>query len=174
MMLLDYYLTIYGSILREKKFSQYIKVEQYELNPLWQRDVNRKSVINPRHLIGVAFVTFLLYILTDYLDVNPTIFKILFGFAVVIYGMIIGRHISNILTFYHILARPDNVSGKITFSHEYVLCTSLYQYLVAFIPLVILTVFLHSPFLIGGTLGAFGFLLTHFLWLRRYKTNKIV
>ena len=173
-MLLDYYLTIFGSMLREKKFSQYIKVEQYELNPIWQRDVARKKFLNLRHLFSVLFVFILLLILTEFLGVNDTIFEVLFGVAVVVYGMIIGRHISNILSFYHVFLKPDHLSGEIIFSHQYVLLTSLYQYLVAVVPLMILAAFLQSPFLIGGTAGAVGFLLIHVLWLIRYKRSKIV
>jgi len=173
-MLLDYYLTILGSTLRDKKFSQFIKVEQYELNPIWQRDINRKKLFNHRHVFSVLLVSFLLFILTEFLDVNHTIFEILFGFAIGIYGMIIGRHISNILTFFHVLLKPNDVSGEITFSHQYALLTSLYQYFVALIPLAILSAFLHSPILVGCTVGAIGFLLTHVIWLWRYRRNNIV
>src|SRR5262245_6019846 len=52
LMVLDYYLTLYGAHLAEQSYRRHFKTEHYELNPIWQRAVARRRWINLWHLGG--------------------------------------------------------------------------------------------------------------------------
>ena len=56
-MLADYFLTLAGAVLRDRKYSDHFKTEHYEMNPLWQKDVARKKWLNPRHIVLVVVVS---------------------------------------------------------------------------------------------------------------------
>lgn len=60
LMLADYFLTLVGAKMAEEKYRLHYKITNYELNPFWQKSVNERRWLNPRHLILVTLITILL------------------------------------------------------------------------------------------------------------------
>ena len=56
-MLADYFLTIYSAVLLDRRYRDFFKINQYELNPLWQKAVASKTWFNPKHLGITALAT---------------------------------------------------------------------------------------------------------------------
>ena len=54
LMMTDYLLTLVAASIKEKKYADHFKVQHYELNPIWQKDVSHKKWVNPRHIFLVV------------------------------------------------------------------------------------------------------------------------
>jgi len=61
LMFLDYFLTLAGKKLRDKVYSQHFANEEYELNPGWQKDINKFKLFNYKHILLVILVTVYFY-----------------------------------------------------------------------------------------------------------------
>jgi hypothetical protein len=171
LMFSDYYLTIWGTKLRNEGHSNYFVVENYELNPIWQHDIQNQKMFNLRQVImTIAAFCFFIYVF-EYMDLNDSLKDGLIGFLLAHYGMLTGRHISNLLTYYYTKNHPNDLSGKIRQSHKYCLYNSLYQYLVAIVPLILIAVVYPKPFIIGCAVGSSFSIITHILWIRKYRKN---
>jgi hypothetical protein len=70
LMVLDYYLTLYGAHLAERSYRRHFKIEHYELNPIWQSAVARRHWINLRHLAVVMLVGGMLVLLAEVLELE--------------------------------------------------------------------------------------------------------
>ncbi len=168
----DYYLTIWGIKLRNKGYSNYYEIENYELNPIWQKDIQDQKMFNIRQLtMTTAAFCFFIYVF-EFNDLNSNLKEGLIGLLLAHYGMLTGRHFSNLLIYYYIKKHPEDLCGKIKQSHEFSLHNSLYQYFVAIIPLVIIAAVNPTPLLIGCAVGALFSIITHKLWIRKYRKNK--
>jgi hypothetical protein len=169
MMFADYYLTVFAAVQREKKYSEHFKTEHYELNPLWQKVIAEKKWFNLRHtLLAILFSSALLY-LTEFSIQTPYMVQGLIGCLFVVYGMIIGRHVSNIMIFRYMAKHRGDISGQISMSHAMVLSISVYQYLVVVIPFALVALFAPTPHVVGGLLGAVMVLVIHVLWIIKHK-----
>ena len=166
-MLFDYYLTIWGAILAEKKYRHHFKIEYYELNPIWQQAIARKRWFNPRHLLMTIVIGGALVYVAE---IGPTTFsQWLLGILLVLYGMIIGKHLSNILLFRYVMKRTESLNGAVTMSHPLILTISIFQTIAFLIPFILLVLFSPSAFIIGGLCGLFLFLGIQSIWLWRAK-----
>lgn len=162
LMLGDYLLTLVGEVLRRKRYQEHIKIEHYELNPLWQKTVPKVRWFNPIHLSLTALVTFIFMMgMPDFL----------WGLYLSIYGLILARHLTNILAFTYLNKRPEALQGQATFDHTYVLITSRNQVLHALVPLLLAAIFSQqwSGYLWGGVLGLLLLMLTNQAWLWKHK-----
>jgi hypothetical protein len=175
LLLSDWFLTVLGAIEKEKKHSQHFKTPHYELNPIWQKAIAKKKWFNPRHLLITTIVTLLFFCVTELID-NVEIFggldflsEGLLGFVFVLFGMIIGRHLSNLLIFRQLAKMPNDISGQISMSHLLSLRISSYSYLVATVPMVIVAVFVRTPFVIGGAVGSCMILAVHLKWIVKHR-----
>jgi hypothetical protein len=153
LMVFDYYLTLLGAYLAEHSYRRHFKTAHYELNPFWQNAMVRRQWINLRHLAGVVLVGSLLVLLTDVLELNDVFFNALLGFVLTCYGLVLGRHLSNLLTFVHLARTPDDVTGEIHLSHNFVLSLSIYQLLATGIPIGLIAIFSPSDFVFGACCG---------------------
>jgi hypothetical protein len=169
LMFSDYFLTVLGAILREKKYGDHFKMQHYELNPKWQQQIGEKKWVNPRHIVLTVVTSGILAALVELGDMPESFWQWMFGCLFVSYGMIIGRHLSNIMIFQYLVGNPNEVSGQITMSHSFALFVSTYQYLVAVIPMIFLAVFTPTPFVWGGLLGSGLILGAHFKWIKLHK-----
>jgi hypothetical protein len=167
LMLFDYYLTLLGAYLAEQSYRRHFKVEHYELNPIWQKAVAQRRWLNWRHLALVFLVTVLLVLSLEVLELDAALYYALLGFLFTFYGLVLGRHLSNILTFAHLRRHPDGVTGEVRFSHRYVLLLSINQQLVAAVPIVFIAIFAPSPFVFGAVAGILAMLLIKAFWLAR-------
>ncbi len=172
MMIADYLLTVHGAVQREKKYSMHFKTEHYELNPIWQEQIAKKKRYSLRHfLLTVLISGSLIYLLES--EYMPHGFaQVLLGCLLVFYGMILGKHFSNLLTFSHLTRNPGKITGEVTMSHELTLFLSLYHTVVFVIPITLVAVFSQNNFARGGALGVILFIVIHFIWIRKAKKTK--
>jgi hypothetical protein len=87
----------------------------------------------------------------------------------VFFGMIVGRHLSNILIFRRFARRPEEVSGQVVMAHSLVLSISTFHYLVVAVPVAMIAVFCPTPFTIGGAVAAVSVFYVHYVWILRHK-----
>jgi hypothetical protein len=167
LMVADYYLTLLGAYLAEQSYRRRFNTAHYELNPFWQSAMVRRQWINLRHLAGVVLVGSLLVLLTDVSELDDVFLNTLIGFVLTCYGLVLGRHLSNILTFVHLARSPDDVTGEIQLSHNFVLSLSIYQLLVAGVPIGFIAIFSPSDFVFGAFAAVVALALVNTLWLAR-------
>ena len=168
-MLVDYFLTLAGAVQREKEYGDHFKAEHYELNPIWQRQVAEKKWFNPKHLLLTVVVTLFLILVTQFSEIPEHFVLGLLGCLLVFFGMLIGRHLSNLMIFRYMIRRPHDISGKVSMTHGLLLSLSLYQYIVVFVPLVVIAFFAPSPFVIGAVLAGVLQVLVHIKWISKYR-----
>jgi hypothetical protein len=169
LMVFDYYLTLLGAYLAERSYRRHFKTAHYELNPFWQNAIVRRQWINLRHLAGVVLAGSLLVLLTDVLELDDVVSNPLLGFVLTCYALVLGRHLSNILTFVHLARSPDDVTDEIHLSHNFVLSLSIYQLLLAGIPIGFITIFSPSDFVFGALAAIVALALVSTLLLARTR-----
>ena len=108
----------------------------------------------------------------EFFSISPFVVEVILGCLFVLYGLIIGRHISNIMIFWYIARKPDEISGKVTMSHSLVLYLSTYQYLGFAMPVILMVIFAPTPFALGGLLGTGLLMLVHFKWIGKHRKDK--
>ena len=99
LMFVDYFLTLAGAVLKDKKYGEHFKLEHYELNPVWQRDIAQRKWFNPRQILLVVLVSAVIIALMEFGQVPETFIQGLMGCLLVSLGMITGRHLANLMTF---------------------------------------------------------------------------
>ena len=167
LMLADYFLTLAGAAYRERAYADHFKVEQYELNPAYQKDVAMKRWFNPRHLLGTALVSGMLIGILERGVLPRVLAAVLLGALLVVFGSIVGRHINNLLVFHHVAQRRGEVTGAVTMTHGFALSSSLYQTVMLFVPISVLAAVTQNPWLFGAVLGLAAFVLSHLVWMHR-------
>ncbi len=170
LMLLDYYLTVIGLRLAEKKYRRHFRTPHYELNPIWQKQVEKKrNWFNLRHLSLVALMTALLFWL-DHITVFDTSLPFFLGATVLVYATVIGSHLANIMIFRRCFKHPAAVSGEVNLAHTFVLKSSQYRCWALLVPFAVAAAFVRDPFLYGGVAGILILMLVHSVWLIRAKS----
>ena len=168
-MLADYFLTLAGAARKEKRHGDHFNIEHYELNPIWQRHVAQRKWFNPRHIVLTVAVTSLLIPLVEFGAMPEFLLSGLLGCLLVFFGMVIGRHVSNLMTFEHLIRQPDEISGQVTMTHALLLWLSLYQYVAVIVPLALIGLFAPSPFVAGAMFASVLLLMVHLRWIRRHR-----
>ncbi len=163
--LADYYLTLAGLVLREKKYGDHFQSDHYELNPVWQKTIARKEWFNPFHLFLTAGQTLMIYYVVEIMGMPEDLVAVLFGFYFVGSGMIIGSHLEHILTYWQVIRKPSHLSGQVYTSHSLSLLESMHRSLVLLVPMSLILWFAPSPFVLGGTLFAGLLIVTHGVWI---------
>ncbi|MGD0815068.1 MAG: hypothetical protein ABSA83_15795 [Verrucomicrobiota bacterium] len=171
MMLLDYFLTVWGAVLSERKYRHHFKIEHYELNPAFQSSVARKQWLNPKHLGIVSALTVICFWWSSVWRGQDVFAECLFGYLTILFASIIGRHASNILTFYYHIRHPECVSGEVRMSHLLALNNARFRGLSLFFPLILIAFFSPSPFVIGGVLSQVALFFVHLKWLAKAKVK---
>jgi len=167
-MLSDYLLTVLGAVQKERGYSNHFKTQHYELNPVWQESVRRKKWLNPRHIGLTLLVSCVLAGILEVGNFPAPLADGLFGCLFVFFGMLIGRHLCNILIFRRFAQHPEEISGQVAMAHSLALATSTYQYLVVAVPVAIIAIFSPTPFTLGLT-GSILIFLVHSIWILRNK-----
>lgn len=183
MMFADYFLTVWGAIEREKRYARHFKTEHYELNPVWQSEIARNKWFSRRFVVIAILLSSLIVatvelgtVAWEFLGMEEVWDRYIrgaFGAVIVLYGLVLGRHLSNLLLFRHLHRRPEEVSGEVVMSHEFVLRISLYQCLAITIPLAMIAVFSQSEFAWGGAVGIVFFLVVQSSWIRKAKRQRV-
>ncbi|HSG31910.1 MAG TPA: hypothetical protein VLB82_10230 [Thermodesulfobacteriota bacterium] len=167
MMFADYFLTILGAIKIEQGYSKHFKTEHYELNPQWQQDVKEIKWFNIKHIIVTILVTIGLGYIFESFYLPYALIKMLIGCILVLYAMIIGRHITNLLIFSYVNRNPGHISGEVNMTHEFVLYLSLFQTVMVLVPIILIAIFSNSYFSYGGAIGITLFILVNYQWIRK-------
>lgn len=169
LMFSDYFLTVWGAVLRERKHSEHFKLENYELNPIWQKEVRRKKRFNPRHILITVLVSAGLGILLQLDDTPDFLAEALCGCLFTVYGAVIGRHLNNIFVFRQMARKPQNIAGQVKMDHSLILAISMYQYLVVAVPVLIIALFTRTAFCAGAVWGVGMLFLMHVIWIRKNR-----
>jgi hypothetical protein len=167
LMFFDYFLTVLAAVQKEKKYSRHFKTRHYELNPKWQKSISKRQWINPRHILLTLIVTTLLVVAVEYIDFSADMVAVVEGCLFVVFGLVIGRHISNLLIFWHVGRKPEDLSGEVEIGHAMSLYFSLFQYIGFLFPMTLILAFTKSPFSFGGLLGVMILAIVHLKWIKR-------
>lgn len=169
LMITDHALTIWGAILSRKQYSLHFKTKIYELNPVWQKDVEKLKFFNLRHMVTVVIVTgYFLLIALVLPDEYNSIFSFALGMITIPFLAIVGRHLSNILLFNFLILNPSEVEGEVVTSKLLTNKTSQYNILSYILLVGILYFFTYSNFILGGVLGCTILFFAHYIWKSRY------
>jgi len=170
LMLCDYYLTILGFILYKRHYSRHFKFEEYELNPLFQSSIKKHKWFNLRHMASVALVTICaVFMVSGAKSIANGVEGFFFGWILVTFSAIIGKHLTNILLFLHALKHPDEISGEIYLNYRFQLRVSQYSIVGILCPFIVLLLFNQTSFIWGGVAGLIFLWLIHSCWLDKYN-----
>ena len=172
MMLADYFLTVWGAILSEKKYRLHFKIEHYELNPLWQKNIASKNWFNPRHLTIVAIFTVFCFVWSNIWIEDDPVFKGFFGYLIVLEGSIIGNHLTNICIFFYVNRHPESIHGEIKMNHPLMLCMAQFRAFSLLMVLILIAIFSPTPFILGGLCSQICFLLVKLFWIAKANANE--
>lgn len=168
----DYFLTVLGAIERDKEHARHFKMEQYELNPIWQKSINQRKWFNPRHALLIIVATGVLALLFQFADLPEGCIQLLPGAVFVVYGVIVARHLGNIFIFRYLARRPDRIAGEITMSHQLVLRLSAAQLAPVVVAVALIAIFSGNNFAWGGLLGASMLFCVHLVWMLKAARRK--
>ena len=168
LMLADYLLTILGAIRREGKYGEHFKAEHYELNPVFRNTVAQKKWFSPKHTVLTVLFSGGLVGLLEFGGLPEGFVEALLGCLFVVYGMILGRHVSNLLIFRYVANNPGEISGQVVLAHAMLLAISTCQYIVVAVPMLFLAIFSPTPFVVGGGAGVMLLVSSHLIWRIRY------
>ncbi len=171
-MFADYFLTVAGTVLKDREYSDHFKSEHYELNPIWQKQIAQKKWLNPKHIALTIIASSALIFLAETGNLPERFAQGFLGCFLVFYGMIVGRHLSNLMLFRDVNRNPNDVSGQVSMSHDLLLRISIYRYVVAFVPLALIAVLSPSPFVYGAAMGPVLLVALHLGWIRKYQKHK--
>lgn len=172
-MMADYYLTLLGEKI-SKEYREHFVMKEYEVNPLWQKDVSRLKWFNPKQLLLVVVFTAIFYFFIQYLyDRDYTLMWLLMGMITAPYVIILGRHISNLLLFSYIRKNPAILEGKLSISYQYILVTSRIMVVPGIFMFIVVYAFTQEIFVLGGIIGSVLLYCVHYMWaLKARKLNK--
>ncbi|MEJ0021832.1 MAG: hypothetical protein WDN47_04665 [Candidatus Doudnabacteria bacterium] len=170
LMFLDFYLTIKGARLYTQGYSEHIKADNYEMNPMFQKNV-AEFKYNFRHLLYVVLVSLLIY-LFYYLSqkniiYNSQSFAIIPGLLFTTMVYINANHLRNIVIFKALKKNPNMLKGQIEQTYLYSLKTAQAQLLVLLLPLLVILIMSPSYFVLGGVIALIGSYFTHRRWKKK-------
>jgi len=168
LMLTDYWLTVAGARMHESSgYATHFKTPTYELNPVWQKTIAAKAWFNARHFTLTVIVGAACLLLS--VIPNQHISDVFFGFALAVFGLLNGRHLSNLVLFTYVRRHPETLSGSVTMSHELVLWLSLFQLAPVMMMLILIWITAPIPQVTGAFAGIAALFLVHLVWIRRYR-----
>ena len=169
LLLLDYVLTVGGSKMAARKYSQHFKFEHYEMNPIWQKTIAKGKWLNPKHLLMVLLASLFCFMWADGWRETSAINEGVLGALLTLYSTVLAAHVGNLLTFWRMIRNPDEVSGEITLSHKYLLSMSRNRSLLALFPIGMAAWLAPSPFLYGGVGALLMFNVIQAIWSLNYR-----
>lgn len=176
LMFLDYFLTIKSIDLAKQGYSKYIKVESYELNPLFKESVN-KMQYSLKHFLGVVFVSVIVYAfyyssVHDILFFNMNGYFMFQGIISSIFIFINASHIRNLIVFNTIKKDKSLLSGKLKQKHLFSLKSYIAESIKLFIILFSLFLFSPSYFTFGFALGPLLIANKNRAWIKKHLRER--
>jgi hypothetical protein len=173
LMLLDFLLTILCAKLSSGVYRKHVRCPHLEVNPLWQKSVDRLEWFNPRYLTLVCVVTTALVVADLMPNFPSSLLELFVGMCLGGPGAACGRHLTNLLTFTFLNRHPTEISGELILTHKLVLEMSLFGFL-GLVPMLGLVVVLVPEFYTAGVLlGILVLCLEHLDWVRQAKCQEI-
>ncbi len=170
-MFCDYYLTVAGAVLKKRGYDQLFEDEGYELNPLWQGDIDRQQWLNLRHILLTLSITVLLFVIVESDQLSTEFIEGFFGCLCILFGIIIGRHLSNVMVLWMVAHRFQQPTAPEIGDQELSLWTSTFQILGIGVPIVLMVIFSFSPFALGGVTAVGLMFVIHVGWLYRSRSH---
>lgn len=119
---LDYVQTIRGARLYAEIGSQHIGFEgSYELNPVFQKDIDRLRWVSPRFvalLIGTSILFGAYWWLCQWI-VFMEPYLVLCGAFLLLEAVVNMQHVRNIATFRFMRSNPQQISGRIEYTRQF-------------------------------------------------------
>jgi hypothetical protein len=170
----DYYLTLAGARLYAQGVQRVVVFEgSYELNPLFQQDIDRRRRISTRFLVMLGVTCLLIAFAWRGVKVRwfpPGVFRLWMGALLLVELVIMIRHVRNIITFRQILSSADIV-GQIQYPRWWSLRSSALD-LGLFGALFAVFALIADPwFFLGGTLACGSAALQHFRHSRKARST---
>ncbi len=160
----DYALTIIGARLYKRYVSGHVTTGgSYELNPIFQRDVDRQRLISPRFLLMLILVVVYLLFVADFFK-DPRFFVLVIGMLYLIEVPVHFRHFQNIRLALMLRRDPTLAQGHIAYKRVLsynLIALDFFFYGVLWLILALVS---GSIFFIGGVLGCLIEVL-RFYWL---------
>lgn len=167
LMFCDYFLTVAGAVLKERGYDQVFEDGSYELNPLWQVDIDRKRWFNLRHSLLTLSITILLFVIVESGRLSPEFTEGFFGCLCILFGIIVGRHLANVIVLWRVADRVGRSAAAEMGDQELSLWTSTSQILGIGVPLALMTIFSFSPFAVGAVVAVGLMFAIHLGWIYR-------
>lgn len=169
LMITDYLLTIASARSKATAYDRHFKQEQFELNPIWQKDVASLKWINPKHIALTILYSAAVSFALETGVIPAWLILLLESFFFSTYACIIGRHVSNLLLFRYVRNNPSSLSGEVTLTYGFVLALSAFQLLTVILPMLSIVALLRHPVAIGSFAGVGYLFCVHIYWFFRAK-----
>ena len=144
----------------------------YELNPLFQRDIDALRIVSSRFLfamLSVFLTTGLLWVVTT--ESFPELFLFATGCAIGLQLAIHVRHIRNFFLFRAV--NRDEVHGRIEYPRTLLLTASAAEFLAFSALFLVLFAFTRSWFVLGGAAGCFLTAVKHRVLAGRRRSSAV-
>jgi len=167
---LDYVQTLRGARLYREIGSKYIAVEgSYELNPMFQADIDRLRTISPRFvlLLVVSVAAIALYWWLTWLVSLTEMFALLCGAFLMMEAVVNMQHVRNIASYRYIIRHPEQISGSVSYGRPLTLWSRAVEFGLFAVLFGLLFAFTGSWFVAGGALGSLAVAGRMLLWRRR-------
>jgi hypothetical protein len=170
----DYALTITCAKLYRAGVSDKIVFEgSFELNPVFQRDVDALKTVSRRFVFLWIFTDMLLsfiWVLTR--QVNPDLYVFVLGSWILLELTVHVRHLRNLFLFRG-FSDPSAVRGRIEYTRAFMLRNSAAELFVFFALYLAIFAFTQSWFLLGGATTCLFTAVKHTLLARAARTKAI-
>ena len=160
----DYFLTIYSSKKFRDQLADHYEFERsFELNPVFEKDVNSLRLISPRHIIFWLLTSFLFYLLwwITNLSNTPQLFCFMFGALFLLEIVIHLRHLRNIAIIRSYT--EGAIFGQIKYSYWFGLKLSAWELFGFLIIYGFIALVESSWFFVGGAMGCLILSIKHYI-----------
>ena len=169
----DFVLTIACARLRRNVADKIILDGSFELNPVFQRDVDSKKFVSPRFLLLLILTsTFIVIIWALAVPDSPKVYSFLLGAAMCMELALHVRHLGNLYLFSSRLT-AEQLRGRIEYGRPLLLRMSSVQILGFAILFAVVFVFSGNWFVAGGSVSCLSLSLKHWYLARRAAGNQV-
>jgi hypothetical protein len=168
--ILDYLLTLKAKKDFEKELGENIHLENFELNPIWQKSI-KQGKYNFKHLLTLIILTIIIvYIYYD--DDSKILYEFFVGFFLILLVIVNTQHIQNIAISSFKKEHPTEIEGGVKLSMGSLYYTSMLSQLSMALLLIFVLFFNPSIFLFGGIMGILVYNLKQYSWYQNAMKEK--
>lgn len=160
----DYFLTTYSAKKFRDQLSDHYEFERsFELNPIFEKDVNSLRTISPRQIIFWLLTSFLFFLLrwTTNLSNIPQLFYFMLGALFLLEIAIYLRHLRNIAIIKSYA--EGAIIGQIKYTYWFGLKLSAWELFGFSLTYGLISLIERSWFFVGGAMGCLFLSIKHFM-----------